>query len=313
MKANNAASLEDMIDRYFDLFTPTTQLLERLIAAKENAQDVLLLLCARLDALASSISSENRPNREAFTKLVTAYGGHRTLMESVSLGDLYYELGFHRWLMEGMIPKPGRIASFSQVDDPIIDLIELSDIPLTTEAASALITRIMKTIERNYRCRPRQPLTKPNTVKPGALKAAIEEEFKRSRTIETEKLSAAIQPLLQSKTIAGLLYGNFRNGAIHGVKVNFDETKFFGELQPYWQPLYSEYYPPFMSVKFPAPFLLNLLRKCIESLRASWIAKGNVPPEAHWHIFGSGMDELQLLDRTLLPEPTTLRIQRHRR
>jgi hypothetical protein len=48
VKANNAANLEGMIDRYFDLFTPTTQLVERLIAARENAQDVLLLLCARL-------------------------------------------------------------------------------------------------------------------------------------------------------------------------------------------------------------------------------------------------------------------------
>jgi len=313
VKANNAVSLEHIIDKYFDLFTPTTDLVERLIAARENAQDVLLLLCARLDALASSISSEDRSNREAFTKLVIAYGGERKLMESVSMGNLYYELGFHRWLMEGMIPKPGRIVRFSRLDDPIIDLIELSDIPLTTEAASNLLTRLMKAIERHFRCRPRQPLTKPNTVKIGALTAAIEEEFKRSRTIEIEKVSTAIQPLLQSQTMAGLLYGNFRNAAIHGVKVNLEERQFFGEAQPYWQPLYSEYYPPFMSVKFPGPFLLRLLRNCIGSLRATWIAKGKVPTEAHCHIFGFGLDELGMLDRTLLPTPTTLRIQRSRR
>jgi hypothetical protein len=234
-------------------------------------------------------------------------------MASVSAGDLYYELGYHRWLMEGMIPKPGRIVRFSRVNDPIIELLELSEIPLTLEAVTTLLTRLMKTIERTFRCRPRQVLTKPTAVKVAALTAAIEDEFKHSRTIKIDKLSTAIRPLLQSKNIAGILYGNFRNAAIHGVKVEFNEPQFFGEAQPYWQPLLSEFYPPFMFVKFPAAFLLKLLRNCIGSLRATWIAKGTVPPDVHWHIFGSGLDEIRMLDRTLLTVPINLRIQRSRR
>src|SRR5258708_3816510 len=84
--------LSDEIDRFFDLFTPTMNLVERLIADRQNAQEVLLLLCARPRCFASCISSEDKSNRESFTKLVTAFSGERTFMESISVGDLYYEL-----------------------------------------------------------------------------------------------------------------------------------------------------------------------------------------------------------------------------
>jgi len=46
-----------------------------------------------------------------------------TVSEAVP-GDLYYGLGFHRWLAEGMIPKPGRLFRFSDLDDPIISLLD---------------------------------------------------------------------------------------------------------------------------------------------------------------------------------------------
>jgi hypothetical protein len=63
-------------------------------------------------------------------------------MESLSSGDLYYELGFHRWLIEGMIPKPdrkpGRIVRFSRLDDPVIDLLDQSDVPQTADSARGL-------------------------------------------------------------------------------------------------------------------------------------------------------------------------------
>jgi hypothetical protein len=304
--------LNDEIHRFFDLFDPTIALVERLIAAEENAQEVLLLLSARLDALASSISSEDKSSRDSFTRLIIAYGGERQLMESVSAGDLYYEIGFHRWLMEGMLPKPGRIVRFSRIDDPMIELLELSDIPLSVDAARALLTRLMKSVGNCCRCRPRQPLNKPSTLSSQVLTEAVEREFKHSRTVEVDKLSKAIQPLLRSKAVAGLLYENFRNAAVHGIKVELDESRFFAEPRPFWQPLYSEYYPPFMTLKFSGPFLLKLLRNCLRTLREAWLAKGKVPPDVHWHLFGYGLDKLHLLDADLLPEARSLRIQRYR-
>lgn len=114
---------------------PELKLAEDLLNAKSNAQEVVLLLCARIDALACCISHEHQSNRQSFASLLVNYAGHRDLMQSVSTGDLYYELGYHRWLIEGMIPKPGRLTRFSRVDDPIIHLLDRSGIPLTVEAA----------------------------------------------------------------------------------------------------------------------------------------------------------------------------------
>ena len=48
-------------------FEPTIKLAERLMAAREKAQEGLLLLFARLDAIASNISSEGQSNRDSFT------------------------------------------------------------------------------------------------------------------------------------------------------------------------------------------------------------------------------------------------------
>jgi len=310
MASRKSVDLKEETHRFFALFDPTIRLAERLIAAKENAQEVLLLLCARLDALASCISSEDQSNRESFTRLVSAYGGERELMESVSAGDFYYELGYHRWLMEGMLPKPGRIVRFSRINDPVIDLLDQSDIPLTVDAARRLLTRLMRVVEYHCRCRPGQPLRKPATLKLGTLTKAIRHEFRHSRPIEIDKLSKAIQPLLRSKTVAELLYENFRNAAVHGIKVDLDENRFFHEQRPYWQPLYSEYYPPFMFLKFSGPFLLKLLGNCLRTLRAAWSVKGRIPPDAHWHLFGYGLDEIHQIDETLLPKVRSLRVQR---
>lgn len=304
--------LADEIHRFFDLFDPTMALVERLIAKKENAQEVLLLLCARLDALASCMFNEDKSNKESFTKLVVAYGRKRDLMESISAGDLYYESGFHRWLIDGTLPKPGRIVRFSRIDDPVIEMLDLSDIPLTAEAAGALLTRLMKVVESRCRCRPRQSLKKPSMLKPNALTDAIESEFRNSRAVEVDKLLKAIQTLLQSKSVAGLLYQDFRNAAVHGVKVEFDEDQFFSEPGPFWQSLYSVYYPSSISLKFSGSFLLTLLRDCLGTLRQAWLAKGKIPPDVHWYLFGNRLDEIHLLDTDLLPQVRSLRIQRSR-
>lgn len=305
------ARLAEKLDTFFNLFQPTIRLAEDLINAKANPQEVVLLLCARLDALASCISREGQSNRQAFIHLLIHYAGHSNLMESVSAGDLYYELGFHRWLAEGMLPKPGRITRFSHIDDPIIHLLDRSGIPLTVEAARSLLTRIMRVIASNFRCRQGQPLRKPMIGKPKAIVEKLVADCGRSRDVDLRKnLPTAIQPLLDTKTVAGLLYENFRNNAVHGVKVQFDDATFFRAKGPYWEPLHSDYYPPFMFIKFSGPFLLQLLRNCTKTLKQKMLATGKLPPDVHFHAFGfdSGAD-LKFLNSDLLPKPASVRLQ----
>lgn len=147
---------------------------------------------------------------------------------------------------------------------------------------------------------------------PAELFDAITQEFGHSRAVEVDVLSKAIQPLVRSKSVAGLLYAEFRNAAVHGIKVELDEGRFFTEPKPFWRPLYSVYYPESMLLSFSGPFLVRLLRDCLRTLREAWIAKGKVPPDVHWHLFGNRIDEVRLLDIDLLPAARSLRIQRTR-
>jgi hypothetical protein len=300
----------DRLDEFFDLFTPTIELVEHLIKTRSSPQEIVLLLCARLDALASSITSEDQSNREAFIGLLVKYSGHRELMQRVSAGDLYYELGFHRWLAEGLIPKPGRVHKFSDLNDPVIELLDRSGIPLTVDDAVRLLSRAMRAVAARFRCAPGQPLKKPMMAKRESVLEALRAEFQRSADSDIrQNLEVAFQPLLQKKTAASILYENFRNNAVHGVRVEIEEAMFFKAQKPYWQPLHSEFYPPFFFLKFPASFLVELLRNCLKTLRRQMSATQKMPPDVHFHAFGPGTDHLQFLDQELLPKGRDLRLK----
>lgn len=302
--------LATSLEAFYSLFRPTIELTESLVAARSNPQEVILLLCARLDALASSMASDDQSNRNAFVHLLVNYSGHRDLMESVSAGDLYYELGYHRWLSGGMIPKPGRLHRFSRINDPILHLLDRSGIPLTAEAAQRLFTRAMKAIEKNFRCRPGQPNRKPMSGKRNAVMAALSAEFQASREADLkENLEEAFRQVLEDKTILNILYDKFRNSVVHGLKVEIDEDIFFTLKRPYWESLHTELYPSFLFVKFPAQFLVELLRNCLRTSHRKMLETGKLPPDVHYHVFGSGWDNLDSLDHALLPKGRDLRFQ----
>lgn len=305
------ATLEEALDRYFSLFEPTLALVAELVRQKSHPQEVLLLLCGRIDALASDLVREGEANRQAFLHLLTNYSGHRDLMQRVSTGDVYYELGYHRWLIEGLIPRPGKIYRFSRLNDPIIQLLERSGISLTQHAAHAFLTRIMKALARKFRCTGGQRHKKLTFAKVPVVVAAIEAEFQKSKDAELRQyLAEAVKPVLEWKTAAAILYENFRNEAIHGVQVPLNEKTFFTAMRPYWEPLYSEYYPPFLMLRFPAQFLMEVLQNCTTTLRHKWLQTGKLPPGVHTQAFGFDITRrIDLLDTSLLGPGNYLRFQ----
>lgn len=67
-------NIDKELDRYFRIFDSSISLVEELIKNKQYPQEVLVLLCARLDALASDAAAEGTPNSQAFSAFVTHYG-----------------------------------------------------------------------------------------------------------------------------------------------------------------------------------------------------------------------------------------------
>jgi hypothetical protein len=44
-------------------------------------------------------------------------------------------------------------------------------------------------------------------------------------------------------------------------------------------------------------------------MKQEMLATGKLPPDVHYHAFGSGVDDLQFLDEELLPKGADLRHQ----
>ncbi|MFQ5792814.1 MAG: hypothetical protein ACE5JI_20280 [Acidobacteriota bacterium] len=292
------------IDTYFDLFSRTLELSEQLIPARSHGHEVLILLCSRLDALASSAFREGYPNRKAFVDFVTGYGRRRNLLQSISVGDLYHELAYHRWFLPTTIPKPGRLNRFSRVDDPILTLLVQSDIPLTERDADRLLGGIMRALRETFRVMPGQPLSKRHLATRNDVVNEITKAFDspRKRNI-AEALPQALGHLLDAKKMATILYEKFRSEAIHGARVQLDNRRFFRDSDPYWVPRYSESVASYLLAEFPARFLVNLLSDCIKTYRRHLISKGVLPADIIYAIFEDDfLAFIDLLDEEMLPE-----------
>src|SRR5215471_961818 len=116
--------LQRTADRYFKGFQSSQDLVENLIRDRRYPIEVLILLCSRLDALASDAAKRGTPSKRAFTQFLASYSGQRDLLESVSIADVYYELAHHLWLLEGIVPLPGRLHKFGRNNEPILHLLE---------------------------------------------------------------------------------------------------------------------------------------------------------------------------------------------
>ncbi len=295
------------LSRFFDQYSSTRGLVDSLIRAKSHPQEILILLCSRIDALASSAASEDEPSGRSFTRFVTIYSGCSKLFDSVSVGDLYYELDYHLWMLPGILEKAGRIRIFSRLNEPILRLLVDSEIALTQEEAQRLMKRILRALRRHFRATPNQPRTKRPLASANQIVQAVQDEFSGSRSGPLpQALEKAINPLISSKTLGRILYQRFRCEAIHGGRVLIEESRFFSERKPYWKPLRSKFYGPFQLVEFPAKFLASLFSNCLRNYRKRLEATGKVPPNVHFEMFSNDpFTNLDLLDGTLLPRGRT--------
>jgi hypothetical protein len=299
-------ALTEGLDRFFNQFSSTRDLVHELIRSKSHPQEILILLCSRIDALASGSTSEDESSGNAFSSFVTMYSGRSKLFESISVGDLYYELDYHLWLLPGMLEKTGRIQIFSQVNEPILKLLVDSQIALTLEQARRLLKRIQLALRRAFRVAPGQSRKKHPLASAAAIERAVLDEFGKRGEAEKFEMRKAFNPPLKTKTVGRILYHKFRCGVIHGGKVRINEAKFFTEREPYWRPLHSEYYGPFHLVEFPANFLAALFAECMRNYRKKLEATRRVPPDIHFEMFPDNpFSHLELLDQTLLPRRRT--------
>lgn len=201
-----------------------------------------------------------------------------------------------------MLEKAGRLKIFSQLNEPILRLLVDSEIPLTLEQAQRFIKRIQKTLRKHFLVAPNQPKNKKPLATANEIKGIVANAFKGKRSgVSESALRKAVDPLISSKTLARILYQRFRCESIHGGRVAINEPRFFANTEPYWKPMYSEYYGPFQFIEFPAQFLVLLLSDCITNYKKRLEKTGKLPPSVHFEVFSDDpLSHSNLLDTSLL-------------
>jgi DNA repair protein RadC len=233
------------------------------------------------------------------------------LITRVSVPDLYYEIGYHRWKLSGTIPAPGRLNRVSELDDPFFHLVEDSGLPITLKEIGRLLDTVTRILERAFRAKARQASSKSRISSISALKNVIEDAAKRSRLRQiASRLPQALLPLMNKTSMSNILYERFRCEAIHGASVRIDANRFFSEPEVYWKRIYPIYQGrTYELVEFPAAFLLECLKACIGAYRTHLLAKGNVPHAIYFHGFEDLLSTVHFLDSESMPEGGAVRLK----
>lgn len=298
--ADRYPDLATALNTYFAPYRSTLELADSLIARQAYAQEVLLLLTARLDSLAQAVGLREPSSRRTFEQFLRRFAPDGARLAKVSVGDLYYQFA-HRenWLLDGMVESAGRLRRFSADDDPFIDFLWKSEIPLTREDAHKLVRRVIRALTAEFRVRPAQSRAKPViATKDEVIAAIVAEHTGRSLQATAKRLPEALAGLIEANTLSAILYRDYRSAAIHEFPAQFYENKFYEEAEPYWAPYRSESSGWYLRVEFPASYLRAQVAGAIEAVTRTLLNTKKLPARIYFTVFDmpQTVDNLEYLD-----------------
>jgi hypothetical protein len=293
-------------------YRDTIALLDDLQAERRYIYEFVLLVCARLDALANV--GQGVRTRDNFVRFVTRYGVHRREFAQVSVPDLAAQLVGYLWVLPGTIPQPGRLQLLTENDAPLIDVIERSDLPITEEHITAFLSFILAALQATFRIRPGQSKRKQSMASAGDVLATARSyaaSYKRGRYVRAVR---AIEPLVRDASVARRLYRDYRSAAIHEHGFEVDEEGFFRRESMYWRTVYrhpSTELPPGLELQFPATCLRETLSSCLDSYQRDLFHRRKVPLSLFLDLFD--LDDAEYLDDATIPEGRTVHYSSRRR
>ena len=168
------SDFEKRVDKAFQHYYDTVNLIDNLLKEKNNPQEIILLVCSRLDSLANLLKKNQQGQKSSFIHFLLNFSGDTKFFNRISIGDLYNYLYFFGGLSEdGLVQSPGRIRKFGKDSEDFLSFIEKSTIPITAKSVRQIAFRISRILEKNYRVKLGQSLSKRYTTSLGELSSAI--------------------------------------------------------------------------------------------------------------------------------------------
>ncbi len=294
---------EQKLDESLSIYCDTIKLIDHLINEKRNSQEVILLVCSRLDSLANLAIHKSATQKQSFTKFISHYSGDKKIFNSISVGDLYWYLLHYGDIADGgLIEIPGRIKRIGDESEDFLHFVEKSTIPITGKAVQQLSFRVSRLLEKNFRVKPKQRITKKYITSQNEVKKLIEKEFKIP---EPSQILNSIEPLLERFKIGSILYRRFRCGVIHGFKVPLNERDFFNKKSPF-HGVFATIQGPVFNIEFPALYLRNLLEKSLHAYTQELKSNKKIPANLYFEIYTIddifNEDLMDFLDENTLEE-----------
>ncbi len=301
-------NINQRITDAFTEYQSTIGLIEELIRKKTHINELIILVCARLDSLANAACQETT-QKGNFFKFVTTYSNHRDLLTTVSLPDLHNYFARHLWLLSGMVGKAGRLHIIDAVEDaPIVPFVWKSGLPITEEDIGLLLRFVLRALRSSYRVMPGQSRKKKEFQKVPELHKQLLDAAALYKTQKYVKAMEAIVPILKDHLIGNLLYTDYRCAVIHDYGFEVDPTLFFKATTPYYA-IFSNDYVDYRQFRlhFPAAFLLSLLRDCVEKYQEKLLHTLKLPSTI-WFKICDALEEPEYLDEDTLTEGRDARL-----
>ena len=294
-------TIQDRIDNALNIDS-TFYLVREFIEERENIQELILIVCARLDSL-SNLAFTNKSQRENFIGFLSRHSSIKKRIYDISLPDLYYNLSYRLYSMPAIIDTPGRLQILDPLEDEqFVSFLWNSGLAVTEKDMSRLIAFIAKNIQKKYRVTPTQSKRKPSIDTLTNIFNYLVEASKTYRKGLFDDAIQQIKPILKDYSMGSLLYREYRCKIIHERGVDVDEEKFFQEYLPYFETTYNDYVDPgkFLTLEFPARFLIGLLDSSFKNFVAELKHKMLLPSALFFEI--CELSELEYLDHASFNE-----------
>ncbi len=278
----NNSDFENRLEKSLSHYYNTINLIDDLLKKKQNAQEIILLACSRLDSLANLQRKNQTGQKNSFIEFLLKFSGCKNFFQKISVGDLYWYIIYYSEISETLlVEKPGRIKRLGKDSEEFLNFIEKSTVPITGKSVRQISLRITKILEKYFRVKPNQKLSKKYTASYNILKDLIVKEFKDP---SPEVIGESIKNLLERFKIGSIFYERYRCEVIHGFKISVDEKKFFTETKPF-HTIFNYLFGDIYNIQFPGKFLRQILSNSLNTFSNYLKSKKSLPLDLFTEVY----------------------------
>ena len=302
-------SIDNRIKAAFDKYRATATLLDEFVRTRQHAQELVILVCSRLDALANLAMTQKRSQRERFVSFLHEYSGRRAELERVLLPNMYFDIFVRFATLPGTIQTPGRLCSYDLMrDSAFLNFIIESGVPLTAEDVTKWLNRFSVWLQRKYRTTVTQSKSKPHHDNVDSITRYLKTSSQSYRKGTYNQAVAALTPILNGFRLADVLYRDYRSKSIHDFSFNPDK-EFFAEPGLFVATRFHAWDSTrFLEVCVSANWLVDLYRKTIERYELSLLIRKKLPIDL-WTELCDTSKEFAFLDDSTIPAERALKIR----